>query len=105
MTNEQTYVIKSAQAAGKHTIEQARDVLQRAADELQRYLDQYEHGFDRDEATEFGVTNLDAAHCKQQARVVGYAIGYTSSNIIGNLRIDLLADAQARLLLAADSAK
>ena len=102
MITETDYLVHHAKQNGKVCIEDARDALLRAADDLSRYLDQYETGFDREEAAEFGFKISEANQCKQQARVVGYALGYVSTNIISNLRIDLLADAQARLQVAAE---
>ena len=64
----------------------ARATLERAMRELDGYLDQFEAAEDN----------------RQRARVMNWTLNYLATNILTNLRIDRLADAQAELTRLAD---
>lgn len=88
------YTAHHAQQDGKDALIEARNALLAAANQLDSYIHQYES------ATHDHEPDLHE-RCKYQARVVGYAINYTASSVINNVRIDRLADAQAALTVAA----
>ena len=85
MNTENEYLARQAQKKGKTSLGQAHYTLLVAAQDLARYIDEYNN----------------ADQCEEQARVIGCAIDYVSTMIIGELRIDWMADAQAQLLVAA----
>lgn len=79
--NERDYEIRSATRDGQEALAKAIAALERAKTELERYASRYAEG--------------DAPADK--AQVLNGAIHHLATNILPNLRIDLLADAQARL--------
>jgi hypothetical protein len=71
-----------AQHAGREALLAARQVLANATRDLDRYIDGYEGS----------TTN------SERAQQLNGAINHLASNIMGNLRIDTLADCQAHLV-------
>ena len=72
---------EQAERNAKEALEQAKATLERTLRELDRYIEQ-----------------LDSAQTtKDKAKVMSWAINALASNILPNLRLDLLANAQAEL--------
>jgi len=67
--------------SGSEALEEVRAVLTRAMRELDRYSERYE------EYTDLG----------DKAKVLNWTINFLTTGILGNCRIDLLADAQVSL--------
>lgn len=79
--NERDYEIHSATRDGEEALANAIAALERAKIELERYASRYAEG----------ETPAD------KAQALNWAINHLAANILPNLRIDLIADAQARL--------
>ena len=95
MTNTKTYdgrglEMEMAINAGRDIINGAIDTLQRAVKELQYHL----RDFDND--------TIDATG---KAKRLNWCMTHLTSNVLGNCRLDLMADAQARILRAHDAIK
>ncbi len=70
-----------AEQRGREAIAQARATLARALQELDGYGERYEA----------------SASPKDKAKALNWALNYLASGIMPNLRLDLIADAQAEL--------
>lgn len=83
-TTQAQYEIESAQRQGREAIEQARKTLESALLEIGRYATRFE----------------EAESIRDQANVLNWTLGHLANNITPNLRLDMLATAQANLLRA-----
>ncbi|MFM7009446.1 MAG: hypothetical protein ACKO0Z_08985 [Betaproteobacteria bacterium] len=75
------YERELARERGLERIEQVIEQIDRFKREVQRYADRY----------------ADAENDAERAKVVNWTIHHITTNIVSNLRIDLLADSQAAL--------
>ena len=80
---------ESAIRDGAEALQRAREALERAVEEIKRY----EARYDDTRVETFGATSPMQA----KADVLNWALGYIASSILGNARLDLIADAQAKL--------
>ena len=83
-TTQAQYELESAQRQGHAAINQARETLLRTL----REIDSYAAKFDAAESA------------KDQADVLNWLLSHLASNVTPNLRLDMLATAQANLLRA-----
>lgn len=72
-----------AEHIGHETLDVVRSVLVRATQELEHYMREYD----------------EAETPRDKARVLNWTVNYMASNILGNARLDMLADAIGRLML------
>ncbi|MEW5890355.1 MAG: hypothetical protein AB1768_15240 [Pseudomonadota bacterium] len=84
MKTNAEYEIEYAQQQGRDAIAQARSTLESALQELERY------------ATRF----VEAQSAKEKANVLNWTLGYLATYIPSNIRLDMIATAQANLLRA-----
>lgn len=70
----------------RKTLVDARATLERAIREMDRYLET----FDR------------AEHDRDRASALNWAINYLATSVLGNVRLDLIANQQAKLMRIAD---
>lgn len=91
------YETESAITAGREALQHAREVLERAAEEIKRY----EARYDGTRTETFGATDP----LSNRADVLNWALGYIASSILGNARLDLIADAQSKLRVCAARAR
>lgn len=82
--NHKEYLVELAQTKGRDALGQARATLERALAELDRYIATYE--------------GAEALECK--ADVLNWAIGHLTTYVPGNVRLDMIAGAQAELIRA-----
>jgi hypothetical protein len=83
------YENEAAIRAGREALQHARETLERAAEDIKRYEERYENA---------EPETLDGRSLMlTKANVLGWALGYIASSILGNTRLDLIADAQAKL--------
>jgi hypothetical protein len=95
MSKSKTYDGRSlememALEAGRDAINGAIDTLQRAVKELRYHLQDF---------------NNDTIDATGKAKRVNWCMTHLTSNVLGNCRLDLMADAQARILRAHDAIK
>lgn len=81
MKTAHEFEIEMAVESGKEALQAAIATLQRATAELERYASNYNN----------------ASTPAEKAKVLNWAINHLACNIMPNLRIDLLANAQANL--------
>lgn len=74
---EQEHAVKN----GREAFDAVTEALERALREVRKYSEWYDQ----------------ADNNKERADTLQYTIGYVTSNILGNMRIDLLAARQAEL--------
>lgn len=79
--NESNWAERLAEGEGKEALARARAALVRALEELDLYSEKYD-------AAENPI---------RRAEVLNWTLHYLSTGIMSNLRLDLLANAQARL--------
>lgn len=84
MRTESEHVAQSAEASGRDALANARATVQRALEELDRYIARYE----------------GAEHLKEKADVLNWTLGHLATYIPNNVRLDMIAGAQAELIRA-----
>jgi hypothetical protein len=84
--NESNWVERLAESDGKEAIARARAALVRALEELDLYSEKYEA----------------AENSMRRAEILNWTLHYLSTGITPNLRLDMLANAQARLTSCAN---
>jgi len=78
------YQLDAAQQQGRDALAHARATLERALQELEHYAARYE----------------EVSSAKDKADVLNWTLGHLATYISGNVRLDMLATAQASLLRA-----
>jgi len=89
MKTERDYLIDAAQRNAREAIAQARSTLERSLRELDRYAERFE--------------GAETVH--DQAKTMNWLLNELASNILPNLRLDLIASAQAELARAHEVAR
>lgn len=84
--NESNWVERLAESDGKEAIARARAALTRALEELDLYSEKYDA----------------AENSMRRAEILNWTLHYLSTGITPNLRLDMLANAQARLTSCAN---
>lgn len=84
--NESNWAERLAEGDGKEAIARARAALVRALEEIDLYSEKYDA----------------AENSRRRAEVLNWTLHYLSTGITPNLRLDLLANAQARLTCPAN---
>ncbi len=82
MKSQADYEIEYATRSGHHALSNARATLERALAELDRYITRYE----------------DAEDIKDKANVLNWALGHLATYVPSNVRLDMIATAQAELM-------
>lgn len=85
-TNKSEFTKRLAENDGKEALARARATLVRALEELDSYSNKFEAANDS----------------RLKAEILNWALNFLSSSIANNLRLDLLANAQAKLTSLAD---
>ena len=78
------YEIEYATRSGHEALTNARATLERALAELDHYITRYE----------------GAEEIKDKANVLNWALGHLATYVPGNVRLDMIATAQAELIRA-----
>ena len=81
MKTKRDYLIDAAQRNAREALAQARSTLERALRELDRYTSRFE----------------EAESLRDKADVMNWTLNELACNITPNLRLDLIANAQAEL--------
>jgi hypothetical protein len=68
-------------SGGAEVIDNMIATLERAAEEMRRYKGRYE----------------ETSTAKEKAEVLGWAVGYAASNILGNMRLDMAVSRAAEM--------
>ena len=84
MKSHADYEIEYATRSGHDALSNARATLERALAELDRYITRYE----------------DAEDIKDKANVLNWALGHLATYVPNNVRLDMIATAQAELMRA-----
>jgi hypothetical protein len=84
MKSHADYEIEYATGSGHDALSNARATLERALAELDRYITRYE----------------DAEDIKDKANVLNWALGHLATYVPNNVRLDIIATAQAELMRA-----
>lgn len=84
MTTEAEYTARYAETSGRDALTNARATMQRALEELDRYIERYE----------------GAERLKDKADVLNWTLGHLATYIPNNVRLDMIAGAQAELIRA-----
>ena len=84
MKTKRDYLIDAAQRNAREALAQARSTLERALRELDRYTNRFE----------------EAESLSDKADVMNWTLNELACNITPNLRLDLIASAQAELVRA-----
>ena len=84
MKSQTDYDIEYATRSGHDALANARATLERALAELDRYITRYE----------------DAEDIKDKANVLNWALGHLATYVPNNVRLDIIATAQAELMRA-----
>ena len=82
MKSHADYEIEYATRSGHDALSNARATLERALAELDRYITRYE----------------DAEDIKDKANVLNWALGHLATYVPSNVRLDMIATAQAELM-------
>ena len=85
MTTEAEYMASYAETSGRDALTNARATLQRALEELDRYIERYD----------------EAEQLKDKANVLNWTLSHLATYIPNNVRLDMIAGAQAELIRAA----
>jgi hypothetical protein len=85
-TSKSEFTKRLAENDGKEALARARTTLVRALEELDNYSNKFEAANDS----------------RLKAEILNWALNFLSSSITNNLRLDLLANAQAKLTSLAD---
>ena len=82
MKSQADYEIEYATRSGHDALANARATLERALVELDHYITRYE----------------DAQEIKDKANVLNWALGHLATYVPSNVRLDMIATAQAELV-------
>lgn len=82
--NYREFLVEQAQTKGRDALGQARATLERSLAELDRYIASYD----------------SAEALESKADVLNWAIGHLTTYVPGNVRLDMIAGAQAELIRA-----
>ena len=82
MKSQADYEIEYATRSGHDALANARATLERALVELDHYITRYE----------------DAQEIKDKANVLNWALGHLATYVPNNVRLDMIATAQAELV-------
>jgi hypothetical protein len=85
-TNKSEFTKRLAENDGEEALARARETLVRALEELDHYINKFEAANDS----------------RLKAEILNWTLNFLSSSIANNLRLDLLANAQAKLTSLAD---
>jgi len=85
MTTEAQYTSRYAETSGRDALADARATMQRALEELDRYIERYD----------------EAEQLKDKANILNWTLSHLATYIPNNVRLDMIAGAQAELILAA----
>ncbi len=85
MTTEAQYTSRYAETSGRDALANARATMQRALEELDRYIERYD----------------EAEQLKDKANVLNWTLSHLATYIPNNVRLDMIAGAQAELIRAA----
>ncbi len=85
MTTEAQYTSRYAETSGRDALDNARATMQRALEELDRYIERYN----------------EAEQLKDKANVLNWTLSHLATYIPNNVRLDMIAGAQAELIRAA----
>ena len=84
MTTEAQYTSRYAETSGRDALANARATMQRALEELDRYIARYD----------------EAESLKDKANVLNWTLSHLATYVPNNVRLDLIAGAQAELVRA-----
>jgi hypothetical protein len=84
--DEQKFYSEMAAKGGRQALEQVKATIERTLQEVDSYIAQYDS-----KESESG-----------KADVLNWTMNYLTNNVLGNCRIDILANRQAELTMAAD---
>ena len=84
MTTEAQYTSRYAETSGRDALANARATMQRALEELDRYIERYN----------------EAEQLKDKANVLNWTLSHLATYVPNNVRLDLIASAQAELVRA-----
>lgn len=84
MIDEAEYFGRLAECDGRDGLIHARATLQRALAELEQYIDRYD----------------SADQLKEKADIINWALNHLATYIPSNVRLDVMAGAQAKLMRA-----
>ena len=85
MTTEAQYTSRYAETSGRDALANARATMQRALEELDRYIERYD----------------EAEQLKDKANVLNWTLSHLATYIPNNVRLDMIAGAQAELIRVA----
>ena len=85
MTTEAQYTSRYAETSGRDALANARATMQRALEELVRYIERYN----------------EAEQLKDKANVLNWTLSHLATYVPNNVRLDMIAGAQAELIRAA----
>ncbi len=85
MTTEAQYTSRYAETSGRDALANARATMQRALEELDRYIERYD----------------EAEQLKDKANVLNWTLSHLATYVPNNVRLDMIAGAQAELIRAA----
>ena len=85
MTPEAQHASRYAETSGRDALANARATMQRALEELDRYIERYD----------------EAEQLKDKANVLNWTLSHLATYIPNNVRLDMIAGAQAELIRAA----
>ena len=85
MKTEADYNTRYAETSGRDALANARATMQRALEELDRYIARYD----------------EAEQLKDKANVLNWTLSHLATYIPNNVRLDMIAGAQAELIRAA----
>ena len=84
MTTETQHTSRYAETSGRDALANARATMQRALEELDRYIERYD----------------EAEQLKDKANVLNWTLSHLATYVPNNVRLDMIAGAQAELLRA-----
>ena len=84
MKTEADYIAHYAETSGRDALANARATIQRALEELDRYIARYD----------------EAESLKDKANVLNWTLSHLAPYVPNNVRLDLIAGAQAELVRA-----
>ena len=85
MKIEANYIAEYAEASGRDALANARATMQRALEELDRYIARYD----------------EVEQLKDKANVLNWTLNHLATYVPNNVRLDMIAGAQAELIRAA----
>ncbi len=85
MKTEFQYTSRYAETSGRDALANARATMQRALEELDRYIERYD----------------EAEQLKDKANVLNWTLSHLATYVPNNVRLDIIAGAQAELIRAA----